>query len=236
MTGKKMGVIMGKGLRKMMMVAVLAFFVTMSANGQVTRHLLTPTSALGIGFNADTNHPLFSGSLRLMMEVGKPSDYLKLNFGVGYRGYFDRKPPYEFIRNSTWSDWLLYSKENESEEVRPVGGQVIVPVEAYLRILPLGDDVYLSLGCGAEFGVRLYQSKRYGRYYCIEGEHIMKPNSLSFYPLIAIEGDIDEGTFCASLYWRHHTMSPFDYKNVYDPGKFDALNYLGFQLSVSFEL
>lgn len=225
-------------LRYNIVVAFVAVFVAMSAQAQEfnTRRLITSTTALGIGFNADTNHPLFSGSLRMMMEIGKPSDFMKLNVGVGYRGYFDRRPPYEFIRNSTWSDWLLYSKDNESKEVRPVGGQIIVPVEVYLRVLPLGDDAYLSLGCGAEYGVRLYQSKRYGNYYCIEGNQIMKPYSLSFYPLIAVEGDLDGGTFCASLYWRHHTNSPFDYKNVFDENKFDALNFFGFQLSVSFEL
>lgn len=220
-----------KALRRIIVAVIVGTIVSIPASAQ--RQFITPTTAIGIGFNADTNHPLFSGSLRALMEIGKPSDYLKLNVGIGYRGYFDRKPPYEFIRNSTLSDWLLYSKENESDEVRPVGGQLIIPVEAYLRILPLGEDVYLSLGCGVEYGIRLYQSNRYADYY---GAHIMNEQSLSIYPLIAIEGDIDEGTFCASLYWRHHSKSPFNYKNLWDEKKFDALNFFGFQLSVSFEL
>ena len=219
---------------KWVLMAIMAVVMTVPASAQKSRQLITPTTGFGVAFNADTNHPLFSGSLRAIMEIGEPSDFLKLNFGAGYRGYFDRNPPYEFLRNASFSDYMLYSKENgETKNVRPVGGQVIIPVEAYLRVVPLGDDVYLSLGCGAEYGIRLYQSNRYGRYY---GDHIMNPSSFCFYPLIAIEGDIDEGTFSASLYWRHHTESPFNYKNLYDPEKFDALNYIGFQLSVSFEL
>lgn len=225
---------MDRRFGKWVLIVVVAVFTAMSANAQGSRQLLTPTANFGIGFNADTNHPLFSGSLRAMMEIGKPSDIMRLNFGAGYRGYFDRNPPYEFIRNASFSDYMLYSNDDgTSKNVRPVGGQIIVPVEAYLRIVPLGDDVYLSLGCGAEYGIRLYQSNRYGRYY---GDHIMNPSSLCFYPMIAIEGDMDGGLFSASLYWRHHTNSPFNYKNLYDPDKFDALNYFGIQLSVSFEL
>jgi len=225
---------MNRGLGKWVLMTIMAVVMTIPASAQKSRKLITPITGFGLAFNADTNHPLFSGSLRATMEIGEPSDFLKLSFGAGYRGYFDRNPPYEFIRNASFSDYMLYSKDNgETKNVRPVGGQVIVPVEAYLRVVPLGDDFYLSLGCGLEYGIRLYQSKRYGRYY---GDHIMNPSCFSFYPLIAIEGDMDEATFSASLYWRHNTESPFNYKNLYNPEKFDDLNYIGFQLSVCFEL
>lgn len=214
--------------------AITLLMATTNANAQQMRQFLTPKPNFGIGFNADTNHPIFSGSLRVMMELGMPSDYIKFNIGAGYRGYFDRNPPHEFIRNATFSDYLLYSDEyGHSKNVRPVGGQVIIPAEVYLRLINLGDDAFISLGCGAEYGIRLYQSDRYARYY---GDHILNDNSFSFYPMITIEGDIEDVYCSASLYWRHNAKSPFNYKNLYDSKKFDALNFFGFQLTVGIPL
>ena len=219
-------------MRRFLMMSFMALLMAMPVSAQ--RHFLSPVVNLGVSFDADTNHPLFTGSLRANMEIGKPSDYLKLRFGAGYRGFFDRNPPYEFIRNATVSDFLLYSRDNgETKDVRPVGGQVVVPVEASFRIVPLGDDVYLTLGCGAEYGIRLYQSKRYARYY---GDHMMNPNSLSIYPMIGVEGDVDEISLSLALYWRHYTNSPLNYENLRDPKKFDAKNFIGIQLAVGFEL
>ena len=113
-------------MRRYFVMVVMALLMVVPVSAQ--RRFLSPVANLGIGFDADTNHPLFTGSLRAFMEIGKPSDYLKLSFGAGYRGFFDRNPPYEFIRNATVSDYLLYSRDNgETKDVRPVGGQVVVP-------------------------------------------------------------------------------------------------------------
>ena len=219
-------------MRRYFVMVFMALLMAVPVSAQ--RHFLSPVTNLGISFNADTNHPLFTGSLRAFMEIGKPSDFLNLSFGAGYRGFFDRTPPHEFVRNASVSDYLLYSSDyGESNEVRPVGGQVVVPVEASLRIVPLGDDVFLTVGCGAEYGVRLYQSQRYARYY---GDHMLNPSSFSIYPMLGIEGDVDEISLSLALYWRHYTNSPLNYENLWDPQKFDAKNFFGIQLAVGFEL
>ena len=62
------------------------------------------------------------------------------------------------------------------------------------------------------------------------------PNSLSIYPMIGVEGDVDEISLSLALYWRHYTNSPLNYESLWDPKKFDAKNFIGIQLAVGFEL
>lgn len=200
--------------------------------------ILSPEGTLGIGFNADTNHPIFSGSLTARMDIGQPTDVLGLAIGFGYRGYFDRRPPYEFIRNSTASDYLFYSDENgHSKNVRPVGGMWVIPVEMQLRFLSLGKETRLFAGCGAEYSFRCYQSNRYANYYGkYDHSHMLNKSSLSVYPMLGICGGDDDIIYSISLYWRHYTKSVFNYQDMWDPDKFDARNYFGFQISLSFEI
>jgi len=221
--------------KKLFAMAVLAVAGLMPAAAQESSQVFSPTSYVGIGFNADTNHPIFSGSLRLMWEIGKPTDRLGLNVGIGYRGFFDREPPREFLRNASFSDYMLYSKSNgETKNVRPVGGQVVIPAELQLRLFRLGEDVTMFIGGGAEYGIRLYQSHRYEDYF---GAHIMKANSLSVYPMLGIVVDSDgDVSFSGSLYWRHFVKEPMNYKELWDPDKFDAKDFFGFQLTLGIHL
>lgn len=207
----------------------------MPATAQESTQVFSPDSYVGFGFNADTNHPLFSGSLRLMWEIGKPTDILGLNLGFGYRGFFDREPPREFLRHSSFSDYMLYSRENgETKNVRPVGGQIVIPAEVQLRLISLGEDWRLFVGGGAEYGIRLYQSHRYADYY---GNHMLHANSLSVYPMLGAILDMEgEGSLTLSLYMRHYLKQPMNYENLYDPDKFNARNYFGFQITMGFHL
>jgi len=221
--------------KKCLAIIALVLASIMPAMAQQYRKALSPSYYLGVGFNADTNHPLFSGSLRLMFEMGKPTDFLSLNIGAGYRGFFDRRPPYDFIRHATLSDYLFYSRENgETKEVRPVGGQIVIPAELQLRPFSLGEDFYFFLGLGAEYGIRLYQSHRYADYY---GSHMLNANSLSFYPMLGVVGVVDDDVSVSmSLYWRHYLMQPMNFRELYDSDKFNAKNYFGFQITCSFEI
>ena len=222
-------------IMKFFAIAVMAVAGLMPATAQESRQVFSPNSFVGLGFNADTNHPIFSGSLRLMWEMGKPSDVLALNVGVGYRGFFDRNPPREFLRHPSMSDYLLYSRENgETKNVRPVGGQIVFPAEVQLRLLSLGDDWRLFIGGGAEYGIRLYQSERYADFY---GSHVMHANSLSVYPMLGALVDMDDNACLAfSLYWRHFVKEPMNYKELWDPDKFDAKDFFGFQISLTIAL
>jgi hypothetical protein len=218
--------------KKTFAIAMMAIASIMPATAQ---EVFSPDSYVGLGFNANTNHPLFSGSLRLTWEIGKPSDILGLNVGFGYRGFFDREPPREFLRHSSFSDYLLYSRENgETKHVRPVGGQIVIPAEVQLRLISLGEDWRLFVGGGAEYGIRLYQSHRYADYY---GNHMLHSNSLSVYPMLGAILDMeDEGSLTLSLYMRHYLKQPMNYENLYDPDKFNARNYFGFQVTMAFHL
>lgn len=214
------------------LLAILASLLTMPSQAQESsQQLLSPSINMGLFFNADTNHPIFTGSLGFKLEFGKPTDWLGFNVGVGYRGFFDRNPPYSFITNRSFSDYMFYSDEyGRSKNVRPVGGQLVMPAEVQLRLISLGDNTRLFFGCGAEYGIRLYQSNRYANYY---GDHIFNSYSLGIYPMIGVVADVDELFLSASLYWRHYTQSPFNYQNLYDKDKFDALNFFGFQIVVT---
>lgn len=210
-------------------IALLAGLLALPSHAQQSgSKLISPSINMGLSFYADTNHPIFTGSLGFKMEFGKPTDWLGLNVGVGYRGFFDRNPPYRFITNRTFSDYMFYSDEyGRSKHVRPVGGQLVIPAEAQLRLISLGEDTRLFLGCGVEYGVRLYQSKRYADYY---GSNIFNSYSLGVYPMLGIVADVDELNVSASLYWRHYTNSPFNNDNLYQNDKFDAQNFFGFQV------
>ena len=222
-------------MKKLFALAITLVAGLMPVTAQDYRQAFSSNSYVGLGFNADTNHPIFSGSLRLMWEFGKPSDMLGLNVGFGYRGFFDREPPREFLRNASFSDYVLYSKENgETKNVRPVGGQMVIPAEVQLRLFSLGDDWRLFIGCGAEYGIRLYQSHRYADYY---GAHVMSNNSLSVYPMLGAIGDLDDDlSLSFSLYWRHFVKEPMNYKELWDPDKFDAKDFIGFQITLGIHL
>ncbi len=220
-------------LKKYFIAIALTVAGLMPATAQEGFRTFTPNSYFGLSFNAETNHPIFNGSLRLLWELNSPSDLLGVNLGVGYRGFFDREPPRQFLRNSSFSDYMFYSKENgETKNVRPVGGQVILPLELQLRMLKLSDEFRLFVGCGAEYGIRLYQSHRYANYY---GGHMMNANSLSVYPMLGVIGDLDgDASVTIALYMRHYVKQPLNYENLWDPKKFDAKNYFGFQVSLAF--
>ena len=222
-------------IKRLFAIAMMVAAGLMPATAQEYRQAFTPKNYLGIGFNADTNHPIFSGSLRLIWEIGKPTDMLAVNVGMGYRGFFDREPPREFLRNPNLSDYLLYSRDNgDTKNVRPVGGQIIFPAELQLRLFSLGEDWRFFVGCGAEYGLRLYQSHRYADYY---GAHVMNSNSLSVYPMLGAVVDMDdEGSIGLSLYWRHFLKEPMNYKELFDSDKFDAKEFFGFQISLTFGL
>jgi hypothetical protein len=61
---------MNRRFGKWVMMAVMALLMAVPASAQKSRELITPTTGFGVAFNADTNHPLFSGSLRAIMEIG----------------------------------------------------------------------------------------------------------------------------------------------------------------------
>lgn len=197
--------------------------------------VLTPVSFIGASFNADTNDPIFTASLCGKFELGMPTDLLSLNIGIGYRGFFDRRPPVEFLRweNRTLSDEFFYTnKDGTDKGVRPVGGHIVLPAELQLRLIRLGDDARLFLGFGAELGWRLYESSRYEAYY---GDHMLNKASMNIRPMIGVCGGDDELNLNLALYWRHYISAPMNYENLYRSKKFDAQDFFGIQFSVTID-
>ena len=203
-------------------------------DGEYAR-VLTPTPFIGASFNADTNDPIFTVSLYGKLELGLPTDLLSFNVGIGYRGFFDRRPPEEFLwwENRTLSDEFFYTnKDGTDKQVRPVGGHIVLPAELQLRLIRLGDDTRLFLGFGAELGWRVYESNRYAGYY---GDHMLNKASLNIRPMIGVCGGDDELNLSMALYWRHYVRAPMNYENLYRSEKFDAKDFFGIQFSVTMD-
>lgn len=211
---------------------MVAFFLhAQAATAQNGRKVLSPDFSFGLSFNADTNDPTFSGSLRLMGQMGIPSDVFNLSLGLGYRGFFDRRAPEEFLKNRSFSDYMLYSHEDGStKKVRPMGGQIIIPAELMLNAYGIKEDLWIFVGCGAELGLRLYQSHRYGDYY---GAHTMNSTSLNVYPMAGLQFDLEEAFVNLSLYWRHYITRPLNGEEI-KIDKFEAKDFFGFQVGVAF--
>ena len=228
-----------KAIQRWLAAAMLIGMCWQPATGQVYEddypRVFTPVPYIGVGFNTDINHPIFTASLYANFMMGMPTDMLSLNVGFGYRGFFDSRPPVEFLRweNRTLAYDFFYSSNSGDtrKEVRPVGGQIVLPAEIQLRLIRLSDDIRMYLGFGAELGWRVYESDRYADYY---GDHMLNRRSLNIRPMLGVSGGDDEVNFNISLYWRHYTRCPLNYENLYKPDKFDAQNFFGIQFNVSF--
>jgi hypothetical protein len=168
------------------------------------------------------------------MHIGEPSDLLNLSIGCGYRGLFDQTPPHEFVENPSYSDYSLYVKSHnwrdEGSEVRPLGGMMVFPVDLNANFVRLGESTFLHVGCGLEFGLRLYQSKRYERFY---GAHILNKSSLSYSPRVGInfyDDDNEIGVYL-SVYYRRYGYGCFNYKELPFDKKFNR-NSIGLQIGI----
>lgn len=194
------------------------------------RSFVTPSFGLGASFDIDFNKQVSSASLSVACTMGEATDLLNLSLGLGYRGFWDMKPPEEFLRHPSVSDFLLYRKDyrDRRDEVRPMGGEFIIPAEMRINVLRITDDDWmLCVGMGCELGLSVYQSHRYRDHY---GTKIMRPSAFSFSPRIGICGD--EGAF--SIYWRHYVKNCFNDRDFAD-FDFAGKNHFGIQLSVFFD-
>jgi len=180
---------------------------------------------------ADLNLPTTSASLRFVTQMGSQNDVFNINLGIGYRGFFDTKPPREFIDHPSFSDYLLYNSDDDESGVRPMGGQLIIPAEFHLNAFKLGESIRLFFGAGAEYGVRVYQSKRYERYY---GAHVMRAASMSFYPMVGIHiNDDEDADINISLFWHYYSHPALNGAEL-DIDKFTARGFLGIQVAAVF--
>jgi hypothetical protein len=150
---------------------------------QATRRVLSPTIKGGIGLNFDANglhagryserevpdKPAFTAGFIAKASFGEITDIINLSVGLGYRGLFDQAPPHEFVRHPTFSDYLIYKKDGErygGSEVRPLGGLLVIPAELHLNLPSFDDgDASFFIGMGVEYGIRIYQPKRYEDYF-----------------------------------------------------------------------
>ena len=91
-----------KAIQRWLAAAMLIGMCWQPATGQVYEddypRVFTPVPYIGVGFNTDINHPIFTASLYANFMMGMPTDMLSLNVGFGYRGFFDSRPPVEFLR------------------------------------------------------------------------------------------------------------------------------------------
>lgn len=210
-----------------------------------SRPYFSPHLRFGVTLNVDANglhggryresevpdKPAFGGSLVAKLHAGEATDVFNFSIGLGYRGFWDQAPPHEFVRHSTFSDYLLYSRNHsdnrDGSEVRPLGGQLVIPAEAHINLVRMGDEGSFFIGGGLEYGLRVYQSKRYANYF---GAHIMNVASLSYQPMIGIKADLEDFGFMLSLYYKRYIYNAFNTKDI----PIDKFNrgYLGIQLSI----
>jgi hypothetical protein len=236
-------------MNKRIFFFIVACWAVVAAGAQsesINRKWFTPSWGFGVMFDADANGlhsgrydypedgPSFSASLTLRAYVGEVSDVFNLSFGLGYRGFWDQTPPREFVVHSSTSDYLLYSRSHEQNrdgsEVRPLGGMMVFPVDLNANFVRLGESTFLHVGCGLEFGLRLYQSKRYERFY---GAHILNKSSLSYSPRVGInfyDDDNEIGVYL-SVYYRRYGYGCFNYKELPFDKKFNR-NSIGLQIGI----
>lgn len=208
---------------------VLAFCLFSPAMLQAQRNVFTPAVGIGGGINVDIGYKKSSASLRVQTTFGKPDDILNLSCGFGYRGWFDLYPPREFIYHPSFSDYLLYHDENGHDKyIRPMGGQLVIPVEAHLNLIPVGDDCFIFAGCGIEYGIRLYKSRRYERHY---GASVLNSNSFAVYPMLGVNVNEENWGGSIALYYRMYTKDCFNSKQI-PIKKFESSNVFGIQFTV----
>lgn len=214
-------------LRKSLLVFALCLFSP--AILQAQRNVFTPAVGIGGGINVDFGNNKSTASLRLQATLGKPDDILNISCGFGYRGWFDLHPPREFIYHPSFSDYLLYHDENGHDKyIRPMGGQLIIPAEAHLNLVPLGDDCFLFAGCGIEYGIRLYKSRRYERHY---GAPVLNNSSFAVYPMLGVNIGQENWGGSIALYYRFYTKDCLNSKEI-PIQKFESNNVFGIQFTV----
>ena len=214
---------------------------------QDARRVLSSRIKVGIGMNVDANglhagryserevpdKPAFSMGFFAKARFGEITDIINMSVGLGYRGMFDQAPPHEFIHHPSFSDYLLYQTDGErhgGSEVRPMGGLLVIPAEFHLNLFTFAEgDASFFIGTGAEYGIRLYQPKRYEEYF---GANIVNRNSFSYSPMIGLNIDAENFDIEVSLFFRHYAKNCFNTKDI--PIDKFSRNYLGLQLSLLF--
>lgn len=197
------------------------------------KHILTPTLNWGASIDGDLalKGDALSASLAVLANLGQFSDHLNLSIGLGYRGYFDTRPPKEFIEHKTFSDYLLYTNQHGDDKgLRPMGGQIVLPVELTLNLIRVANVGVITLGCEVEGGLRIYQSDRYKRFY---SDNVMTPMGLSISPGIGFSFCDDDNDFGGkiTLYWRHSLLNSFNSRDL-PVDKFNNRDFIGIQLTI----
>jgi len=200
---------------------------------QASGGILTPKLNLGISLSGDWNKQVMTTSLALEGKIGIPSDFLNVSVGLGYRGFWDMNPSLDFCeaypKSATVWNYIgaviaivtifatdekpekdeKQKKEDVDRGLRPLGGEMIIPVNLHVNFLKLNEkkELMMYAGIGSEFGVTIYQSKRYKEFY---GSKFLGPVSLAVAPMIGIGNK----KFEASVYWNHYVVNWFDRKAV----------------------
>lgn len=233
-----------KSRRFLLAVVLLCSILTGAA--QDSRQYASSVFGLGLALDVNANglhsgrykesqvpdKPAFSSSAVMMVRLGRAVDVFNLSVGFGYRGFFDQAPPHDFVYNPSYSDYLLYSRDHsenkDGSEVRPLGGQLVFPAELHVNLARLGDEASFFIGCGIEYGLRVYQPKRYEEYF---GAHVLNAGSLSYQPMVGVAFDMDAIGLTLSLYYRRYVRNAFNTADL--PIDKFRRNYLGLQVALT---
>lgn len=231
---------------RLFLLSVLLSCSVLTGAAQDDRQFFSSVLGLGLALDVNANglhfgryresqvpdKPAFSSSAVVMARLGRAVDVFNLSVGFGYRGFFDQAPPHDFVHNPSFSDYLLYSRDHsenrDGSEVRPLGGQLVFPAELHANLARLGDEAFFFIGCGIEYGLRVYQPKRYENYF---GAHVLKASSLSYQPMVGVAFDMDDSALTISLYYRRYVRNAFNTAEI--PIDKFRRNYLGLQIALT---
>lgn len=153
------------------------------ADGQFTfnnRQSNEPFFTAGI-YNTGDYYNCLGLGLGLMLNIGRSNDVINVSFGGEYIQYIAGDPRPDDLKGKTG--------------LVGAGGQVVFPVIAKLQLFRTSKWTKFYIGCGAEYGLKVYDGNEMKDYYQ-DGE-VIRDKSIAIMPLIGWRArNVDFGVYC----------------------------------------
>ncbi|MBP5507143.1 MAG: hypothetical protein J6Y23_04770 [Prevotella sp.] len=117
----------------------------------------------------------------LMFNIGRTSDMFNVSFGAEYIEYIAGDPRPDELKGKTG--------------LVDAGGQIAFPVMVKLQLFRTSKWTKFYIGCGAEYGLKVYDGNVMKDYY--EYNEVIRDKSVAIMPLIGWRArNVDFGVYC----------------------------------------
>ena len=117
----------------------------------------------------------------LMFNVGRTNDMINVSFGAEYIEYIAGDPRPDELKGKTG--------------LVDAGGQIAFPAMVKLQLFRTSKWTKFYIGCGAEYGLKVYDGKVMKDYY--EDREVIRDKSVAIMPLIGWRArNVDFGVYC----------------------------------------